>query len=272
LTLKSVFAARQSVKVTYFLVDGGSSIVEKDKIRKFLKTRITSNILVEFIDLDENLGYSGGNNIGIRRALDMGCSHICLLNPDVVVTDFWLERLLDCGELFVSPVSNSVGNEQTVPINYHVERNETSFNSVNRFARKWAQAFHKCSTPADFLGFFCVLINRKVFDRVGPLDERFFPGGFENIDYCIRARKAGFNLAIARHVYLHHWGSASFSNLSMSKRRHYISVNRTRLEKKHSFFWVDWKYTVILSATCDMSRAKKLFSPSLRSFQRDILS
>ena len=55
-----------------------------------------------------------------------------------------------------------------------------------------------------------MLMKRDVIARVGLLDERFGLGNFEDDDYCLRAREAGFRLVIAGDVFIHHFGSRTF--------------------------------------------------------------
>lgn len=64
-----------------------------------------------------------------------------------------------------------------------------------------------------YLMFFCVMIDRRLYDEIGGLDERFGLGGQDDADYCIRARKAGWDIGIARDVFVWHSGSASFREL-----------------------------------------------------------
>lgn len=272
LTVTSVSKARTDLRVTYFLIDGGSSPEEKTKIRSFCDHFVPPDQMeVEFVDLDRNLGYSGSNNVGIQRALAAGCDYVCLLNPDVVVTDYWLERMIDEGEPCVSPVCNSVGNEQTVPVDYSVSPDLSSFKTINDFAQKWASAF-KCSyETTSFIGFFCALLNSEAIRAVGLLDDTFYPGGYEDIDYCVRLRQASVELVVARHIYVHHWGSASFSTLPMDQRVAHADTNRKRYEQKHGMFWIDWKLSIFRSALSDFRRAHSILPAELKAFQHSIL-
>ena len=271
LTVRGVANAKADVNITYFLIDGGSEDGEKNKLRDFCAHFKSDKLSIQFIDLKQNRGFSASNNIGISKALANECTHICLLNPDVVVADYWLERMISYGEPFVSPVSNSVGNEQTVPCDYQIERSSTCFAIVNEFARKWALCFEEANKPSDFVGFFCALFKREVVDAVGFLDERFFPGGYDDLDYCIRVRQVGIDLSVSRHVYLHHWGSSSFSQLPMAERLKHTEINRKRFEEKHGTFWIDWKPTIIRSAIDDFRRVRPNLSSELRNFQQQML-
>ena len=57
---------------------------------------------------------------------------------------------------------------------------------------------------------FCLLIAREVIEAIGPLDEQFGIGCFEDDDYCLRAIAAGFRAVIAGDSFVHHYGSRTF--------------------------------------------------------------
>ena len=72
---------------------------------------------------------------------------------------------------------------------------------------------------------------------VGLFDEEFFPGGFEDDDYCLRARALGYKIYLARDVFIHHWGSASFGQLHYEYFSRHAQRNRGYLERKHNIVW-----------------------------------
>ena len=81
------------------------------------------------------------------------------------------------------------------------------------------------------LNGFCTMMRRSVVEELGFLDEVNFPQGYgEENDLCLRARKAGYRLALADHVYVYYVKSASFG----SQRRNQLSKRGTeRLLAKH---------------------------------------
>jgi GT2 family glycosyltransferase len=62
-----------------------------------------------------------------------------------------------------------------------------------------------------------LLIRRKVFDEVGPLDERFMPAWFEDVDYCRRLANAGKAMYVVPSAVARHYGGASLEHLSFSR-------------------------------------------------------
>ena len=61
---------------------------------------------------------------------------------------------------------------------------------------RWIPQVFKTYRNVDYLSFFCVLIDRKVFNTVGYLDEQYGLGSFEDDDFCIRSKNTGFKLII----------------------------------------------------------------------------
>ena len=154
----------------------------------------------------ENKGFPGGCNQGIEKAAG---DNILLLNNDIIVTSHWLENLVkalysseEIGA--VGPISNSVSNFQRINTSYKTIEEMLSFaRTINKAdCSKWEYRMK--------LVGFCLLIKRSVVDKVGLLDENFFPGNFEDDDYCCRIMDAGYKLLLCRDTFIHHFGSVSF--------------------------------------------------------------
>lgn len=248
-TLASLRAACTNTPFRLVLVDNASRADEREAIGAALSHHAATNGTTwRMLQQDRNLGFSGGNNVGIRSLLaDPAITHVCLLNSDVIVPHGWLDQLLASGKDIVSPVTNKAESEQCVPIDYHLELadclqpgGETLragvFETVDAFASRRRRAFAGNVVDCDAT-FFCVLIARPVMERIGLLDERFFPGGYEDDDYCARARALGVPVHLDRSVYLHHWGSASFGQLDPGYFSENARRNRAWLEQKHGFTW-----------------------------------
>lgn len=244
-TLASVRRAKTDVPYELVLVDNASAPPERWRIEKaFDLHRAAIGDSWTFMAEATNLGFSGGNNVGIQRFIDRpDISHICLLNSDVIVPDHWLDRLVQSGTPIVSAVTNKADSEQCVPIDYALKLAdcldaeteslaESAAGRVNQFADGRYRAFRGCLVETD-VTFFCVLIERKAMATIGLLDETFFPGGYEDNDYCLRARAAGYPLHLSRDCYIHHWGSASFGQLQHEYFSERAQRNIHYLEEKH---------------------------------------
>jgi GT2 family glycosyltransferase len=157
----------------------------------------------------ENRGFPAACNQGIRAADGV---YLLLLNNDTVVSPGWLDRLLAHAQAdpaigLVAPSTNFAGNCQQIPADYGTHEGFLTF------AERLAVAHAGEADEADALIGLCLLIPRGVVEAVGLLDERFGLGNFEDIDYSLRVRLAGYRLRWARNVFIHHEGHQSFREL-----------------------------------------------------------
>ena len=81
---------------------------------------------------------------------------------------------------------------------------------MHAFARRWRDEHRGQWFTAPKLSGFCVLMKRAVYEAIGGLDERFGLGLFDDDDLAVRARRAGFELAVAHDLFVHHFGSRTF--------------------------------------------------------------
>jgi GT2 family glycosyltransferase/glycosyltransferase involved in cell wall biosynthesis len=181
---------------------------------------------------EENLGFAGGNNVGMRKATG---EYVILLNNDTFVTPGWVTDMIrhfrlspDVG--MVGPVTNMIGNEQKIKIAYadmeEMQRQALAFTSRRRFR----------SHQVRNLAFFCVAISRTVMERVGLLDDAFRLGFFEDDDYCQRVMESGYRLVVADDVFVHHHLSASFNAIGNEKKQQLMLANKAIYERK----WGEW--------------------------------
>jgi len=85
--------------------------------------------------------------------------------------------------------------------------------SLERQAR-----FRGMSLEVLRLSGFCLMVRREVFDQIGPLDEQFGLGFFDDDDLCFRAVDAGWKLQIALDVFIHLWGNQTFKFIKVDMR------------------------------------------------------
>ncbi|MBQ1487685.1 MAG: glycosyltransferase family 2 protein, partial [Lachnospiraceae bacterium] len=255
LTLESLVRAKGEVPFVVGVIDNGSSKDERDACEKLVKQYDAKYDKWEFIffDAGKNLGFSGGNNVVIKSFLERkDITHICLLNSDVIVTDYWLEYLLEKNKDVIGPVTNAAGNEQTIQIDYTAEADNNAIDLANAYAAKRHESYKGFVVESELVTFFGTVIKREVIEKIGLLDEQFYPGSYEDDDYCVRILNDGFEIAIARDCFLHHFGSGSFSNLKMSERQNIGNINRERFEKKWNRPWRDRTWKMLESCKQDM--------------------
>jgi GT2 family glycosyltransferase len=163
----------------------------------------------------QNLGFAGGMN----RGLELAEGHAVWLNSDTLVPAGWLSRMVQALESaedwgMIGPRSNCVsGPQQLDGLEF------ASLEAINAFAETRARGHAGQLTPAQRLVGFCVLVRDTAFQKVGLLDENYAVGNFEDDDYCLRVRQAGYRLAVAEDAFVFHYGSRTFTGLGYTGDR-----------------------------------------------------
>ena len=180
------------------------------------------------IAFEENRGFPAACNAGLAEARG---EYLVLLNNDTVVTRGWATALIahlarDRRLGLVGPVTNAIANEARIDVGYR------DLAELPAWARAWARDHDGETFPIPMLAFFCVVMRREVFAKVGALDERFGTGMFEDGDYNRRVRAAGWEVRCARDAFVHHWQKASFRRLGKDAYFRLFEENRRKYEEK----------------------------------------
>ena len=172
------------------VVDNASSDGTEETIKLEFDT-------IEYIKNKENLRFAGGNNVGIEYSLCRNADYILLLNNDTIVDEYFLNELIITAES--DPQIGMVGPK----IYYYSERNRIwyaggridwgkgwiSHNGIRELDNK---KFYK-QQDTDYISGCCILVKTEVIRKVGMLDTSFYIYG-EDVDWCIRAVRAGYRL------------------------------------------------------------------------------
>ncbi len=229
LCLESVLRNTEYPHFEIIVVDNNS----KDDTPNYLRQLAELEPSVKVILNDVNYGFAKANNQGIE--LSTG-EYIVLLNNDAIVPPGWLSRLLrhldDTQVGMVGPVTNFVGNEAKIEVPY------SSWQQMESFTHQHTWQNDLLVSDIHMLAMFCVAMRREVFRQIGPLDERFGIGMFEDDDYSVRLRQAGYRIICAADVFVHHFGQAAFGKLIRSGDYDRIFEENQRLyEAKWQIAW-----------------------------------
>jgi GT2 family glycosyltransferase len=230
LCLDSVAGLRTPVWRTY-VVDNASSDGSPDRIQK-------AHPSVQLLASPTNRGYAGGFNLARARALTAGASHLWLLNNDAIVDVGALDALLaaerQLGPAILSPKilhaerRNELwyaGGRLTWDLKTrHVGQGELDRGQYDRLRElQWATG---CS-------LFC---SAGVARRLGPMDERYFLY-LEDVDWCLRARAAGFPVYFVPEARVYHGVSRTVARLADSELAYYAWRNHYLLATSRGRWW-----------------------------------
>lgn len=193
---------------------------------------------IDILCNQENLGFSGGNNVGIRHALAQGADFILLLNNDTIVAPDFLSPMLQRldADRRVGAVTAKIYyvHEPNVLWAAGGTLNPWLGRAQNRGCGERDCGQYEVSQAVDYVTGCCILARREAFENVGLLDERYF-AYFEDADWCLRVREAGFTCWYEPNSHIWHWaGAASKRQQSMTQTgstdaRIYYLVTRNNL-------------------------------------------
>ena len=185
---------------------------------------------VQLIRNERNLGFSAGNNVGLRAATG---DVMVLLNQDTVVQPGWLSALANA--LSAEPDIGIAGGKALYP-NGDIQHagghvNERGEGKHYGYRQGDAEQFNHIR-DVDYVTGASLAITRQTFETIGGLDEGFTPAYFEDVDWCYRARKAGFRVGyVPQAVFIHKEASTSadksYEGMYLPNR------NRLRFVLKH---------------------------------------
>ena len=203
------------------LVDDGSDA----DTRLFIES-IADVYAAQLIRNEFAVGYTRAANMGMHATQ---ADFVLLLNSDTVVTEGWLDRLVACAYSdqhigIVGPLSNTA-SWQSVPALFEdgdwAENRLDDGTTIAEMAALVARTSGLVRPRVGFVNGFCLLIRREVIDTVGYFDEEYFGAGYgEENDYCIRCRRAGWELVLADDVYVFHAQSRSYGTRRRDLARH----------------------------------------------------
>ncbi len=190
---------------TVYLVDNGSTDHSIEELLPEFPE-------VVFLDAGKNLGFAGGNNLAIRFAMKKGASFFFLLNNDTIVDPHIVDAFLQAA--LQKPEGGIFGAKS---FSYFDREHIDHFGGI--WKEKWAEFVSigkgkkdegfDTMQKVDYVCGCAMFIRREVFEKIGLLDERFFLL-WEESDFCMRAKRAGFEIWTVPKAHLFHKISSSF--------------------------------------------------------------
>ncbi len=206
-------------------IDGSGKVLEAT----FPRLKVMRN--------SENLGYAEGNNVGIRYALERDAAYVLLLNNDTVVDKALVSDLVEAMER-----DPRVG--VVAPTIYDYSEPSKIWFAGASIDWSTGQSPHiglgehdrgQCAgvLDVDRVTGCAMLVKRAVFERIGLLDPDFFLY-YEDVDFCVRAGRAGYRIACVRSAKVWHKESSSTGARDLSDLHlYYETRNRLIFLSKH---------------------------------------
>lgn len=243
--LRSLEKLKTPDNAEFFAIVVDNASKEKLKVQSFDKTQDKSEkfkIDLEILRSEVNLGFSGGNNLGIKYALEHGADYILILNNDTVVDSKLIHELLKRAKLkptigiVVPKIYFEKGYE------FHKDRyKESEKGKVIWYAGgilDWKNLIghHKgvdevdtgqydVSLPTDYATGCCMFIKKEILDKVGLFDEKYFLY-YEDSDFSEKVKWAGYSIVYEPKAILWHKNAQSTYGSGSSLQDYYITRNR----------------------------------------------
>ncbi|MHB1650917.1 MAG: glycosyltransferase [Desulfitobacteriaceae bacterium] len=177
----------------------------------------------------ENLGFSKATNVGIINAVN---DYIIFLNPDVTVTEGWIDRLVqhfkDSSIGAVGPLSDYVAGLQKVQL--YIDKNLT-FEGYDFLSNRLNLEYGGKNIQSKLLIGFCLVTQKSILEKIGYLDEELFLGN-DDLELSWRLRKNGYKLLVAIDTFVHHEGQVSFKTVEKSKTDELVQDSTNKLAEK----------------------------------------
>ncbi len=226
-----------SHEVECLVIDNGST---DDSLEK-LSIYQLPNMNYKFMETNENLGYAGGNNVGLKHSLKNNFDYTILLNNDVVLPEDLIIKLVDIAEkdkkigLLSPKMYFAKGYE------FHKDRyKEEDLGKVIWFAggvMDWKNMYtdhrgvdevdsgqYNEEAEVDSINGACLLMRNKLISDIGLLKEKYFMY-WEDADYSIRAKKAGWKVLYTPETFIWHKVSSS-SAVGSNLNDYFLTRNR----------------------------------------------
>ena len=192
---------------------------------------------VRCVELPVNLGYAGGNNVGLRVALEEAYDFAYVLNNDTAVEPSFLRAALDAAaDPRVAAVGGKVvafDDPQRLWMTYGtVDWRQSLIHLEGWGARDSGQ--YDSRRDVEWVPGCALLMRREALADVGLFDERFF-AYHEDVDWCTRARARGWRVVFAPDAVVRHRGNRTLGGPAYTSPRKYLSARSTVLfARKHA--------------------------------------
>lgn len=194
-----------------------------------------------------NLGFAKSINLGIGEALKKRATHVLILNNDTVVSSDFLTPLINSKYDLVSPIikfkrkgewTYDFGGKVNWLIGrpYHLERKKIFNFSRQKRDPAMAGQFSIFKNKLDYVSGCSLMVKKDVFEKIGLFDENFFLY-FEDVDFCLRAKKAGFRVGVETKSIITHFLEEEKNQTRLFKLKYLLQSQKYFIDKWIPFYF-----------------------------------
>lgn len=232
-TLALLASCNQQTFTNYriIVVDNGST----DDSPATIAARYPS---IEQVSTGRNLGFAGGMNVGIRRALDRGAELVFLVNNDTILAPECIAELVAVIQVTAADIA--------APAILYAQPPDKVWSLGGR-RRRFTLEIRQCHNDAmlrqakqpfavDFVTGCGMVIRRGCLEQVGLFDERFFMY-YEDADFCLRAQQAGMSMCVVPEARMWHKVATSIGGSDSPGERYHMARSSVQFFVKHVRGW-----------------------------------
>lgn len=194
---------------------------------------------VKIIKSNKNLGFAGGNNIGIRRALEENAEYALLLNNDTVVEPDFLNHLVNKAveDKSIGCVGGKIYYYSSKDILWYAGAKINKYTGRTKHLGVDEKDIgqYSISKEEDYITGCLMLVKREVLEKVGLMDERYFLY-YEETDWCAKIKKYGYKLIFEPKSVIYHKVSSSTKNINDVMKYYY---------DRNSYFFIINNYGIL---------------------------
>lgn len=279
---KEILTCLKSLKKAGYI---NNVLVVDNRSKEDLRCKIY-DLRIKIIKNKENLGYAEGNNVGIRYLLEKGTKYILILNPDTIIGKDTVGKLLKAmendkrigivGPKIYAKEKNSLRCARfldSVPTvrqdfarndkkrsNYHIwscggviDKYRYSGGLIGLGEKDSGQYDRK--REVDYISGTAMLVRREVFETIGLLESKYF-AYYEDVELCVKAKKAGFKVVFAPQTVITHIESSSFGKNSPA-HSYYMARNHLLFVERNASLLIKIRELIRLPKTVWEHRKKR---------------
>lgn len=232
--ITSIFNSSIKEQLEVVVADNAST----DNSLEELKAHWGDNERVHILPLNQNCGFSKGNNEGIRWAAARGSKYFLLLNNDTEIEPDAIEKMVDCYRQSEGIIVPKVLYADTPHVIWCAGGSFSGVikKSVQRGLNEADKGQYDENGVCDFANGCCMLLSDKIIDKLGYLDERFFLY-YEDTEYSFRAGKKGIPVRYCAQARVYHKVNGSTKGNEKPDNAYYITRNWLLCNKMHMESW-----------------------------------